>query len=211
MRPISGLTRRGSVALVVAALIGGATAGCGDTRLTFTQSGKEGPEKYRLTPRRCTWTNLADGGCCLSLLYQWDTHAGQFILEGVRSNYLRIIIRLPEQLAAVGSSLDMELKPGMVQAYDDQTPRGICYTGGPGRISLRCIKDAKVLGTFEVTCRGFLPGRGPRSLFSDDYVLSAQFEAEPDAEATLRAMADVGWFFTTPERDSGVSARRLRE
>ncbi len=211
MRSVSGLSRRGTTAFVLIASIGCLAAGCSDTRLTFTQSGKEGPEKYRLTPRRCTWTNLADGGCCLSLLYQWDTHAGQFILEGVRSNYLRIIIRLPDQLEAVGSSLDVELQPGMVQAYDDHTPRGICYTGGPGRITLRCIKDAKVLGTFEVTCRGFLPGRGPQSLFSDDYVLSAQFEAEPDAEATLRAMADVGWFFTTPERRSGMIRRRSQE
>jgi hypothetical protein len=181
---------------IVAAVV----SGCSDTRLTFTQSGKGGPHTYLLTARQCTWANTAEGGACVALTYQWDTHAGQFILEGVRSRYLRVVIRLPEPLVGPGSGTEVELKPGMVQAYDDYTDRGMCFSGGAGRVNVLCGKANKLTGSFEVQCRGFLPGREQTSRFSDDYTLRARFEAQPDAASTLRTVDDVAWFFASPER-----------
>ncbi|MBN1345704.1 MAG: hypothetical protein JXQ73_23630 [Phycisphaerae bacterium] len=178
----------------------GILAGCNDTRLTFTQSGKGGPQTYLLTARECTWSNTEKGGCCLALTYQWDTHAGQFILEGVRSSYLRLVIWLPEALSSSGTGGEFQLKEGMVQGYDDEPDRGLCYTGGPGRISIRCDSENKVTGSFEVTCRGFLPGWQKTSPFSDDYILRARFDALPNATTTLRMSTDIGWFFATPQR-----------
>ena len=188
------------VGLVTLGLIVVAGTGCNDTRMTFTQSGKAGPRTFLLTARDCTWANDENGGTCLALSYQWDTHAGQFILEGVRSSYLRVIIRLPNALNGPGDGGEYELTDGMVRGYDDYTDRGLCYTGGPGRINVRCDKDNKAVGSYEVTCRGFLPGRGVTSLFSDDYILRARFEALPNGPATRRMSDEVGWFFATPKR-----------
>jgi len=188
--------------LLAVGLIASMIGGCRDARLTFTQSTKEGPHTFLLTPTECTWANTEAGGASLALTYRWDTHAGQFILQGVRSYYLRMIIQLPEALAGAGSGGEYALEPGMVQAYDDYTRRGVCFTGGPGRITLQCDKDNKLTGSFEVTCRGFLPGRKHTSRFSDDYTLRARFEARPDAAATRRTADRVRWFFVTPKRRS---------
>lgn len=201
MDPASNTSRRLKGRLPALGLALSFIAGCGkDTRLTFTQTSKEGPLTYLLTPRQAAWANSQDGTTCLALTYQWDTHAGQFILEGVRSSYLRVVIRLPESITGPGSAGDYEMRPGMVQAYDDYTKRGICYTGGPGRINVRCDQNNKLIGSFEVKCRGFLPGRAERSLFSDDYILRANFDARPDAVATRSMVKEVGWFFATPKR-----------
>jgi len=206
----SSSLRVGVGCLLALGLVVMVVVGCPDTRLIFTQTVKGTPQTFLLTARECTWANAAEGGACLALRYQWDTHAGQFILQGVRSSYVRLVIRLPEPLAGPGDGGDYELRPGMVQAYDDGTDRGICYTGGPGRVSVRCDQDNKVTGSCEVTCRGFLPGREKTSRFSDDYVLRARFVARPDAAATLSTAADVGWFFVTPERRPVPATRPAR-
>ena len=200
MQPGLGSSRFRTGHLLAVGLIASIVGGCRDARLTFTQSSKEGPHTFLLTPTECTWANTAAGGSSLALTYRWDTHAGQFILQGVRSYYLRMVIQLPEALGGPGSGGEYELKSGMVQAYDDYTRRGICFTGGPGRITLQCDQDNKLTGSFEVTCRGFLPGRKHTSRFSDDYTLRARFEARPDAAATRRTTDQVGWFFVTPKR-----------
>ena len=185
----------------VAGMAVAAAAGCNDTRLSIEQTGREGTHTFVLTARECTWANTPDGECCLALSYQWDTHAGQFILEGVRSSYLRLVIRLPEAIGGPGTGGEFPLRSGMVQAYDDYTDRGMCFTGGPGRVSVQLDKNNRAVGSFVVTCRGFLPGRGEKSLFSDDYVLRARFEALPNADATLRMADEVGLFFATPRRE----------
>ncbi len=177
-----------------------ASTGCSDSRMTITQSSREGPVTYELTCHRVTWSNTEKGGCCLALTHQWNTHAGQFILHGVRSSYVRMVVHLPRPLEGPGSGYEMELRPGMVQAYDDAPDRGLCYTGGPGRISLQCGEENKVTGSLEVTCRGFLPGRQEMGLFGDEYVFRVKFEAEPDAAATLRTADEVGWYFATPQK-----------
>ncbi len=174
--------------------------GCVDTRLNIEQSGKSGVYYFQLTAKECTWANTSDGKSILALTYQWDTHAGNFILEGVRSRYLRLVINLPEVISTGGATREHTLEQGMVQAYDDYTDRGMCFTGGPGRVIVLGDKENNVTGSFLVTCRGFLPGRGEKSLFSDDYILSARFEARPNAAATLKMADDVGLFFATPQR-----------
>lgn len=184
--------------LVVTGLLVSA-AGCADTRLSFEQTGPRGAKTFLLTARQCTWANTPDGGSCLALTYEWETHAGQFILEGVRSKYFRIVIFLPQPIHGMGGGGVFETKPGMLRAYDDYTERGMVFTGGPGRVTVRCDDKNVVAGSFEVTCRGFLPGRGEKSLFSDDYVLRARFEAKPSAELTARMVEEVGWFFATPK------------
>ncbi len=209
MWPGLGNSRTRTGHLLVVALVAVSLAGCSSTKLSFTQTGKGGPTTYLLTVRECTWANMPDGGACLALTYQWDTHAGQFILEGVRSSYLRVVIRLADPLTGPGSGGTYDLGPQMVQAYDDDTDRGMCYAGGPGSITLQCDKDNKLKGSFEVTCRGFLPGHRTTGLFSDDYTLRARFEAVPDAARTLGTSKEVGWFFATPQRRLVPTGRAL--
>jgi hypothetical protein len=187
----------GGVCLAMMAAAG--ATGCNDTRLSIEQTGKTGSHMFLLTARECSWANTPEGECVLALSYQWDTHAGQFILEGVRSSYLRLVIKLPKAVSGPGGGGEFPLTHGMVHAHDDYD-RGMCFTGGPGHVTVHCGKDNRVTGTFMVTCRGFLPGRGEKSLFSDDYVMRAWFEASPDAAATLRMLDQVDSSFATPQR-----------
>lgn len=208
MQPGFDMLRNGTGRLLALGLMLPILAGCGkSTRLTFTQSSKEGPRTFLLTARSATWANSEDGKALLALTYRWDTHAGQFILDGVRSKYVRLIITLPESIAGAGSSGEYDLGPGLVRGYDDYTRRGMCYTGGPGRINVRCDADNKLVGSFEVKCRGFFPGRTETSRFSDDYILRAGFEALPDAPATRVAAKEIGWFFASPKRRPVPSKR----